>query len=1586
MAVHVRGVLVLKILAIAAAYFAAAELARWLAVAGGAAVAIWPAAGIALAGLLLWGARCWPGVWIGAFASDLLHRWLGSGVDVTPSIVLLPAIIAAAASLQALAGSWLTRPLLRAAVPLGTPADALRFLLLGGPLACLVAATLAYLAQQFIGGLAPAGLQVRWLDWWASDVIGALLTAPLVFVLLPGVRAARRWRALQFVVPLFVAAALIAGAQIWLERAESAESRARTHASMDAAFEAGTRDMPLDVEALHAVERLFAASDQVSRAEFETFTQRAVSRHGVQAIEWAPRVPAAGRAAFEAELAAGGHPDARIHAVANGSANPLDAGAGEADHFPVRFVVPAGALDSRLGLDHGSEPSRRRAMERAIETDAASGTPLQVFVTTQRPAILVLVPVYPRNFEPQPAPQAVRRENLRGFVLAAYDVEAIFAPLAGETARRGLRYRVTDITRGESATEIAGALAGGADATPSLVRDVEFVGRTWRIEIVANGAPWLPSQSLQAGLLQVVSLFVALLVAFTTLTAAGRTASVTNEVEQRTAELETELAARRVAETASRISEQNLEVTLQSIGDAVLATDASSRITRLNPVAEKLTGWTQAAAIGRPVEEVFRIIKEKTREPAVIPVAEALRTGMVQGLANHTTLIARDGTEYPIADSAAPIRDAGGAIIGVVLIFRDVSKERAAIRALAHSEGKYRRFVELAPFGVFVNAGGRFVFANPKALEILGARSQADVIGRQVIDFVHPSSQDFVRERIRRLLELRESVPPREAQWIRVDGLVIDCEATAVPHEYRGRPAALVMIQDITSRKQAEQQRDRFFDLPVDMLCIASTDGYFKRLNPAFTTTLGWSIDELLARPFMEFVHTDDRIATAAELERLTYGQPTLSFDNRYLCKDGSYRWLSWKAQPQPDVGLIYATARDVTENKAMEAARDRLTEELLMARREAEQANRAKSQFLATMSHEIRTPMNGVIGMVDVLQQTSLRGYQVEMVDLIRDSAYSLLAIIDDILDFSKIEAGRLDLDEGPVDIAAVIKATSGMLEHMATRKGVELTLFVDPQIPRDLSGDATRLRQVLVNLVSNAIKFSSGQDRKGKVSLRALLVTAEAGRAAIEIQVSDNGIGMDQAVLAKLFTPFTQADASTTRQFGGTGLGLTIARHLVNLMGGEIAVSSVPGAGSVFTVRIALPRAAEAPVPEADGSPIEGLHCVVVGGAQGIADDLASYLQHAGADVGRAADLEAARTQSAGDAAEPAVWVIDADQQPPAADELRAAAAGRTPLEPRFVVIGRGQRRKPRIESEALVTVDANSLTRRTFINAVALAAGRGELDRTVILPGKGEEQFRPPERAQAARSGRLILVAEDNETNQQVILRQLAVLGFAADLADDGREALERWARGHYALVLTDLHMPRMDGYDLARAIRMGESGRPRTPIIALTANALRGEAERCRAAGMDDYLSKPAPLKELQRALERWLPAAGETHPQEHKLAAAAADSTQAIEPGVLAGLVGSDQEAIERILAIFRDSLPETAIEVREGCSSGDASRVRMAAHRLKSSARSIGALRLGQVCAELERASREGGVARFPELLARFEMEVAAVTGQLEAR
>jgi signal transduction histidine kinase/CheY-like chemotaxis protein/HPt (histidine-containing phosphotransfer) domain-containing protein len=646
----------------------------------------------------------------------------------------------------------------------------------------------------------------------------------------------------------------------------------------------------------------------------------------------------------------------------------------------------------------------------------------------------------------------------------------------------------------------------------------------------------------------------------------------------------------------------------------------------------------------------------------------------------------------------------------------------------------------------------------------------------------------------------------------------------------------------------------------------------------------------------------------------------------------------------------------------------------------ETQLANRAKDLFLASMSHEIRTPMNGIIGTLDVLNQSSLIAPQLELVDLIRESADSLLTIIDDILDFSKIEAGRLDIEHLPMSVAQVVEKSCNLVNRLAERKGGTLTVFADPTIPARVLGDASRLRQILINLINNAIKFSSGREHPGRVSVRAVLVDARADDAVVEFRVADNGIGMDKDTLARVFTSFTQADTSTTRKYGGTGLGLVICKQLASLMGGEVTVETKLNTGSTFTVRVPFRLAPEPADTAQSASEINGLTCLVVGGHAGLADDLAAYLEADAASVTRVPDLAAAREWNLGSPHDPAVWVVCSGEDLPALVELQAALRARAGLDLRVVLVavGRGQRRNPRAEADGVIMIDGNALNRHALAKAVAIAAGRASTEPEAPSDQHRTSRAPTPSRAEALRQHRLVLVAEDNEINQKVIRQQLDLLGYAADVAATGREAFKRYQSGNYALLLTDLHMPEMDGYDLTLQIRAAEGGRARMPVIALTANALRGESERCLAVGMDDYLSKPAPLAALAAVLEKWLPAAKPTKKLQEL-------PSVPVQVSVLEALVGTDPRLILDFLQAFGVSAGRSAAELAEACGKQRSKDAADIAHKLKSSARSVGASRLGELCAAIEAAGTAGDLRMLTELLPSFEREMAAVDGYLRS-
>ncbi len=746
-----------------------------------------------------------------------------------------------------------------------------------------------------------------------------------------------------------------------------------------------------------------------------------------------------------------------------------------------------------------------------------------------------------------------------------------------------------------------------------------------------------------------------------------------------------------------------------------------------------------------------------------------------------------------------------------------------------------------------------------------------------------------------------------------------------------------------------------------DGIATIDEQGIIQTINPAMEVIFGYSAQEMIGSNVSMLMPEPHSSNHDSYLQRyLRTGESTIIGIGREVegkRKDGTLFPMELSVnQLQLSIGIHFSgIIRDISERKEAE-------DNIVKAREEAIAANRAKSTFLATMSHEIRTPLNGVVGTIDMLAHTSLLPPQLDLVETAQDSAILLQGIIDDILDFSKIEAEKLELEQVPLMLEPLVEKLGENLQHIAKTRGVELLIYVDPTLPH-IIGDPVRLRQILYNLTGNAIKFSSDlPDRNGQVVISVLLQRRVGGRADICFQIKDNGIGMSPGVQKRLFKPFVQGEGETTRRFGGTGLGLVITQRLVEIMGGSIDITSAEGEGSTFTVHITLEETSE--LPPIETSNLEGIKVVLLTSDEA-AKILSNYLCHAGAEV---------VLEDANHAVEKCKeQCVDTDELVVLIDtrgDLNSSTTLRNTLrkvfdkiDRRFLFVERGNRRYARLHEEDGMTLDLNAMRRKTLLNAVAALAGR-----------ESPEQYEPtlpiqklpdiPQSAEEARAqGRLILLADDNPTNRKVISQQLGMLGYLAETADDGAEALEMWRNGDYTLILTDCHMPVMDGYQFTQGVRREEPPGTRIPIIAITADALKGTAERCRNAGMDDYLTKPMKLPQLQETMERWthMGTAEDAAETESVSAQANSETQEDIDPKVLGNILGTQDPAIlADYYNDFLDSNAPTANQIEEAFQKDDLAEISALAHKLKSAARTVGANALADCCQALETSGKNG--------------------------
>ena len=1021
----------------------------------------------------------------------------------------------------------------------------------------------------------------------------------------------------------------------------------------------------------------------------------------------------------------------------------------------------------------------------------------------------------------------------------------------------------------------------------------------------------------------------------------------------------------RRAEEQLRNSEGRFRSIWEESVDGMRLIDKDGLTRAVNPAFCRLVGLTETELLGRPYTEHY-----DQGEDAQARLERFRKDYQARSIAQHMErrITLRDGRAVHV-ELAISLVEVEGEDPLVLTVFRDLTARKQIEAALRESEFLYHSLVDNLPQNMFrKDTAGRFTFVNQRLCQEIG-KPREEILGKTDFDLFPTNMAEKYQRDDQRIIASRKSVETVEAHFAPERGKTYVQVVKTPLFDRDGQALGIQGIfWDVTERKRIEEQlaaeRDllrALLDNVPDRIYFKDTGSRFLECSLAMAKRLGLKEPAgVVGKTDFDF-HAPElaREFYADEQKILLTGIPIINKIERQQATDGAEIWASVTKVPLRNragfITGIIGISRDITEIKRVER-------ELQQARDTALESTRLKSQFLAAMSHEIRTPMNGVVGMIELLLDTDLAPQQREFAETVHSSAYALLHIINDILDFSKIEAGKLTLETTDFDLREVVERSAELLAHRAQAKSLELVAWMTPDVAAHLRGDPVRLQQILVNLVGNAVKFTD----HGEVVLRVLKEAETDTSVTLKFSVEDTGIGIAPEAQGKIFQAFTQADGSTTRKYGGTGLGLSISRQLAELMGGKLQLRSTLGEGSTFWFTVTLEKQ---PAPGADApasSRLAGARLLVVTGNAHLRHALAGLASHFGMSC---------------------AGVPSGDE---ALHALRDAAASSTPFDAALLDLklagadGLSLAQSIRAEADIAATklILLTPLGQRLDAEIMRLAGLSGSLlkpvrlarleecllrvltydDRTLALPSPAETAFLhrnqvPPGETRALR----ILLVEDNSVNQRVALLQLKKLGYVPDTVLNGEQAVAAVQTKPYDAVLMDCHMPVMDGYTATRLIREWEqqNHRPRLRILAMTADAGRGDAEHCYAAGMDDFITKPVHLPELNAALER-VNAAANAAAGAPELAAppTAPGAETTLDFSVLATLRDLSEpglpDPVVELIDLFMEDAPDRLHAMQTSLDRRDAEALKIAAHSLKGSAKNLGAKPLGRICAELE--------------------------------
>jgi PAS domain S-box-containing protein len=1078
-----------------------------------------------------------------------------------------------------------------------------------------------------------------------------------------------------------------------------------------------------------------------------------------------------------------------------------------------------------------------------------------------------------------------------------------------------------------------------------------------------------------------------------------------------------DITERKQAEQTLRESETRYRQIVENANDVIYRADVYGRFTYANPVALRIIGYPETELMGKHYLDIVRPDYRRETERFYV---KQLRTRTLNTYYEFP-VITKDGQEIWLGQNVQLVREKDR-IVGVQSVARDITERRRMEEALRESQALYQSLVETLPVHIYCkDRDGKFTFGNKRWCERKG-RPIEDIVGKTDFDF-HPKelAEKYTRDD-QRVLETGTVLEAVEEQYaLSGEKVYIHILKAPIVNDRGEIVGTQGMYWDVTERRRAEEalraseeRRRLIVESAYDAFIAMDADGLIIDWNPQAESTFGWSREEVLGRSLAEtIIPPQHREMHRRGLERfLTTGKGHMTnqrIETTALHRAGHEFPVELTITPirWGERYIFSSFVHDITVRKQAE-------EELRKAKEAAEAANRAKSDFLANVSHEIRTPMNGIIGMTELTLDTQLTPDQREYLNMVRESADSLLDIINALLDFSKIEAGKLDLEPIEFLLRDSLGDTVRTLALRAHAKGLELVCHVLSDVPDALVGDPGRLRQIVVNLVGNAIKFTE----KGEVVVRAAvegnestsqwgnesvnLLTHElidplthelvdpltSSEVCLHFSVHDTGIGIPAEKQRLIFEAFTQADSSTTRKYGGTGLGLTISSQLVHMMRGRIWVESAEGQGSVFhfTARFGLQQGVAQSFPP-EPLNLQDLPVLVV-------DDNATNCRILGeiltnwrmkptvVESGASALAAMEEAQKAG---EPFALVL-LDVNMPEMDgfavierirqnaELDGAtimmlsSADRSGDAARCRALGATYLMKPIKQSDLLDAV----------LTALGAASGRARLVGKVV----------PLADRPTPITRRLhVLLAEDHPVNQRLVTFMLEKRGHQVVVVGNGREALEALERQPFDVVLMDVHMPEMDGFAATAAIREKEKTTgDRVPIIAMTAMVMKGDRERCLAVGMDGYVSKPLQAQELLDVVESASKPPGEINLDERTFSSTPPPvEMDVMDRATLMYRVGGSVELLKEIVQLFLADCPKRLSQIREAVARGDSTALEHAAHALKGSLGNLSAEAAASAASQLEMLAHESNVTRYAEAGAALEREVERLQPALEA-